>query len=130
MVYEWTVVIRPRTTPKLSSRTLATGARQLVVQDPFGDHVVLGRVVEVVVHPHHHGQVLPLGRRADEHPLGPAVMCPAALALSVKSPVHSSTMSTPSAFQGSSARILHREHVDLVVADGDRLLRVTDLARP
>ncbi len=35
--------------------------------------------------------------------LAPAVRCAAALALSVKRPVHSRTMSTPSAFHGSSA---------------------------
>src|SRR3954471_9641523 len=32
-VVAWTVVIRPRLMPKESSRTLASGARQLVVQD-------------------------------------------------------------------------------------------------
>jgi hypothetical protein len=32
LVYEWTVVIKPRTNPKESISTLATGARQLVVQ--------------------------------------------------------------------------------------------------
>ncbi len=33
MVYACTVVIRPFSMPKLSLSTLATGARQLVVQD-------------------------------------------------------------------------------------------------
>merc|ERR1719261_828268 len=32
-VYEWQVVMRPLTMPKLSSRTLAKGARPLVVHD-------------------------------------------------------------------------------------------------
>ena len=32
-VVAWTVVIRPRLMPKVSSSTLATGARQLVVHD-------------------------------------------------------------------------------------------------
>ena len=32
-VMEWTVVIRPSLMPKASWRTLATGARQLVVQE-------------------------------------------------------------------------------------------------
>ena len=35
LVYECTVVIRPRLTPKLSSMTFAMGARQLVVHEPF-----------------------------------------------------------------------------------------------
>src|SRR5258706_7605405 len=34
-VVAWTVVIRPSAKPKLSSITLATGARQLVVQEAF-----------------------------------------------------------------------------------------------
>src|SRR5688572_27244354 len=33
LVYEWTVVIWPFTMPKVSFRTLATGARQFVVHD-------------------------------------------------------------------------------------------------
>ena len=33
-VYEWIVVMRPRLMPKLSWRTLATGARQFVVHEP------------------------------------------------------------------------------------------------
>src|SRR5262249_60082380 len=33
LVYEWIVVIRPLTMPKLSWRTLATGARQFVVHE-------------------------------------------------------------------------------------------------
>ena len=32
-VYEWVVVMRPLTMPKLSSSTLAKGARPLVVHD-------------------------------------------------------------------------------------------------
>ena len=35
LVYEWIVFINPLTIPNLSLRTLATGARQLVVQDAF-----------------------------------------------------------------------------------------------
>jgi len=35
LVYEWIVVIRPRLMPNVSSSTLATGARQFVVQDAF-----------------------------------------------------------------------------------------------
>ena len=33
LVYEWIVVMRPRRMPKVSWSTLATGARQLVVQE-------------------------------------------------------------------------------------------------
>src|SRR5512143_781961 len=35
LVYEWIVVIWPLTTPKESTSTLATGARQFVVQEAF-----------------------------------------------------------------------------------------------
>src|SRR3984885_4849821 len=35
LVYEWMVVITPETSPMLSWSTLATGARQLVVQEAF-----------------------------------------------------------------------------------------------
>ena len=35
LVYEWTVVSRPRWMPKRSNSTLATGARPLVVHDAF-----------------------------------------------------------------------------------------------
>jgi hypothetical protein len=35
LVYECTVVMRPRSMPKLSSSTFATGARQFVVHDAF-----------------------------------------------------------------------------------------------
>jgi hypothetical protein len=35
LVYAWTVVMRARSIPKRSSRTLAKGARQFVVHDAF-----------------------------------------------------------------------------------------------
>ena len=63
-VVAWTVVIRPSSMPNLSLSTLATGARQLVVQRGVGDDRV-GRVVLVVVdaHDEHWCVVLATGRR-------------------------------------------------------------------
>ena len=73
LVYEWTVVIRPRLTPKLSSMTLAMGARQLVVHEPFEMTLWFFGVVLVVVHAEHDRDVVALGGRADDDLLGAGV---------------------------------------------------------
>ena len=56
--------------PKFSCSTLATGARQFVVQLAFEMHFMLGREL-VVVHAQHAGQIgLVLGRGAEHDALG------------------------------------------------------------
>ena len=52
------VVIRPSAIPKPSlSSTCTTGARQFVVQEAL-DTMMIRAVVEMVVHAHHHGEIL------------------------------------------------------------------------
>ena len=55
-------------------------------------------------------------------------MCSSALSRLVKKPVDSSTTSTPRSFQGRVSRIALLQNFDLVTADDDVLLVVTDLA--
>jgi hypothetical protein len=67
------VVIVPFLIPNASSRTLARGARQLVVQDAL-ETIRVGLVELVVVDPEDDGLVdLVLGRHGEDHPLGPGV---------------------------------------------------------
>ena len=61
------MVIRPCSMPKASLSTLATGARQLVVQEALEMMWCLFAVVVVVVHAHDDGEVLVLGRGGDDH---------------------------------------------------------------
>ena len=62
--------MKPFSTPKLSTRTLAIGARQLVVQLALRDDVVRGLVVGLVVDADDDGRVRALGRRRDDDLLG------------------------------------------------------------
>ena len=104
MVKAWIVVMWPRSMPTRSLSTLATGARQLVVQDALLTTVCSGAEL-VLVDAEDDGEVGPVGRGRDQHPLGAgAEMAADAFSLLVKMPVHSRTMSTPSSPQGSLAR--------------------------
>jgi hypothetical protein len=88
--------------PKLSFSTFASGARQLVVQEPFE--------MTWWVAPSYSSWFTPSTSVLSWFFAGalmitfraPAAMCVSAFDFSVNSPVHSSTMSTPSCFQGSS----------------------------
>lgn len=105
------MVIRPFSMPKLSLRILATGARQLVVQEPlemmwcfFGSYFWSFTPSTTVK-----SASLPGAEMMTF--LAPAVRCLAAPSRAVKKPVHSMTRSTFMAFHGSfsgsrSVRIL------------------------
>ena len=89
--------------PNASSSTFAIGARQFVVQDAFEITWCLRGVVGVVVHAEHDGEVLALGRRADDDLLGARLEVRGRLLAVGEQPVDSITISTPSSFHGSSA---------------------------
>ena len=98
--------------PNLSCSTLATGARQLVVQLAFEMHFC-SRGQLVVVHAQHAGQVgAVLGRGAEHDALGAGLQMRVVARLDlavlrgsrpVKMPVLSTTTSTFNSPQGSSA---------------------------
>ena len=112
-VYEWIVFIRPRLMVQPSWTTLAAGARQLVVQLALLMTWWLGGVVAVLVDAQHDGDVLALGRGADDHLAGAGLEVGARpWSASVNRPVDSITMSTPRSPTGSCAGILHLEHLD------------------
>ena len=67
--------------------------------------------------------------RGDDHLRAPPFRCADAFSLVVKSPVHSSTTSTPSEPHGSSRRIALREHADAVAVDDHRVAFDADRAR-
>ena len=74
-VMEWTVVIRPSLMPKASWRTLATGARQLVVQEALETKSMLV-VIGCVVHAHDEHRGIVLGRGGEKDLFGPAGQVP------------------------------------------------------
>src|SRR5713226_3868499 len=89
--------------PKLSSRTLATVARQLVVQEAFdtsswraGSYFCSLTPRTMVISGSLAGAVITTF-------LAPACRCLVVVALSRKTPVDSTTMSTPSSLQGRAA---------------------------
>jgi hypothetical protein len=83
-----------------------------------------------VVDTHYNRYVFVLARRCDEDLFAPAWICPFALAASVKSPVASITISTPSCFQGKAWTLFHREALDLVpVYDQKIVLAVLRIRR-
>src|SRR5882672_11168239 len=102
LVYEWMVVMRPRFTPKLSCRTFATGARQLVVHEPFDTMWWFFGSYLSSFTPSTSVASWPLAGALMMTFFAPALTWAAAFSLSVKRPVHSRTMSTPRAFHGSS----------------------------
>jgi hypothetical protein len=106
LVYECTVVICPFTMPKESFSTLATGPRQLVVQDAldtirwfFGSYLSSFTPITIVMSS-------PLAGAEMMTFFAPASMCALALSASVKRPVDSMTYSTPRLRHGSSAGFL------------------------
>ena len=100
------MVIWPFTMPKVSFSTLATGPRQLVVQDAletilwfFGSYLSSFTPITIV-------RSSPLAGAEMMTFFAPASMCALALSASVKRPVDSITYSTPRLRQGSSAGFL------------------------
>jgi hypothetical protein len=103
VVYAWTVVIRPLTMPKFSSRTLAIGATQLVVQEALemtwwfaASYLSSLTPITIVMSSSLAGAEMMTF-------LAPPAMCFSASAFLVKMPVDSMTMSTPSSPHGRSA---------------------------
>src|SRR5690348_18327694 len=97
------VVIRPETTPILSSSALTSGARQLVVHEAF--EMTLSEPFSVLwLTPNTTVRSTSFSPGAEMITFfAPAWRCAPAFALEVKRPVHSMTTSTPRLFQGSLA---------------------------
>src|SRR5689334_15924581 len=102
-VYECTVVICPLTIPNVSTRTLATGPRQLVVQDALETIACLRGSYLSWLTPITIVRSSSLAGAEMMTFLAPAVRWALAFSASVKRPVDSITYSTPSDFQGSWA---------------------------
>ena len=84
--------------------TFTIGTRQFVVHDAFEMMLCFAGSYLLLVHAQHDGDVLALRGRGDDHLLRAAVDVLARVRRpSVKRPVDSSTMSTPSSFHGSAA---------------------------
>ena len=97
------VVMKPRFTPKLSTSTLAIGARQLVVQLALLITSCWALSYISSLTPRQMVTSGPLAGALMMTFLAPASRCLAAAARSVKRPVDSMTTSAPSSFQGSLA---------------------------
>ena len=97
------VVIRPFSMPNVSFNTLATGARQFVVQDAFDRMWCFFGLYLSSFTPMTTVRSSPLAGAEMITFFAPAFRCASAFALSRKSPVHSKTTSTRSFFQGNSA---------------------------
>jgi hypothetical protein len=102
-VYEWIVFIRPLTTPMRSSSAFTSGARQLVVHEAL-EMTVSDALRSLWLTPMTTVRSTSFSPGAETMTFrAPACRCAPAFALLVKSPVHSSTTSTPRAFHGSLA---------------------------
>src|SRR5439155_16161078 len=92
--------MKPVSMPTVSFKTFATGARQLVVQEPL-ETTRWSLVSLSWLTPNTMVASAPSDGAETSTRLAPAVRCAEALALALKMPVHSSAMSTPSSFHGS-----------------------------
>src|SRR6478736_5530544 len=92
--------MKPVSMPTVSFKTLATGARQLVVQEPLETTLWSFVSLSWLTPNTMVASALSAGAETSTR-FAPAVRCAEALSLAVKMPVHSSAMSTPSVFQGS-----------------------------
>ncbi len=102
LVYEWMVVMKPRSMPKVSSRTLLIGARQLVVQLALLITLCFAASYCSWLMPKATVKSWPLAGAEMSTFFAPAARCFSALARSVKRPLHSRAMSTPCCLWGSS----------------------------
>mmetsp|Transcript_4948 Transcript_4948/g.14803 ORF Transcript_4948/g.14803 Transcript_4948/m.14803 type:complete len:391 (-) Transcript_4948:157-1329(-) len=100
-VYECVVVISPLTIPNFSSRTLAKGARQLVVHEAFDTILAFMSRSCSFTPTTWVGMSLPLAGAVMRTFFAPAVMCLPAPSVFRKTPVPSITRSIPMSFQGS-----------------------------
>src|SRR5881628_3670882 len=101
--------MKPCLKPKLSITTFTIGTRQLVVHDALEMMVCLAGSYFSLLTPMQIVMSSPLAGAEITTFLAPAVRCFAALSLSVKRPVLSSTNSTPRSFQGSFSGSLMAE---------------------
>src|SRR6185295_9145328 len=92
--------MKPVSMPTVSFKTLATGARQLVVHEPL-ETTRWSLVSLSWLTPNTMVASAPSEGAETSTRLAPAVRCATALALALKMPAHSSAMSTPSSFHGS-----------------------------
>mmetsp|Transcript_11105 Transcript_11105/g.23536 ORF Transcript_11105/g.23536 Transcript_11105/m.23536 type:complete len:244 (-) Transcript_11105:238-969(-) len=104
----WIVVMRPSVIPNLSFKTLARGARQLVVQE----------ALEKIVSPLYLSLLTPMtniGASAEGAEmttfLAPPFKCMEAFSVVVKIPVDSQTMSAPASPQGISVGSRHAKNL-------------------
>ena len=94
--------MKPFSMPTASFSTLATGARQLVVQEAL-EMTMWSFVSLSWLTPYTTVRSAPSAGAETITRLAPAFRCAEALSFEVKMPVHSSAMSTPSSLCGSSA---------------------------
>ena len=102
-VYAWQVVMKPCSMPTVSISTLASGARQLVVQEAFEMTWCCSGSYSSSLTPMQTVRSGPLAGAEMITLLAPASRCRAALSRPVKRPVLSITTSTPRSLQGRLA---------------------------
>ena len=103
MVNAWTVVMKPRSMPKLSSRTFAIGPRQLVVQLALEITVCAAGSKAASLIPRTIVMSSSVAGAEMTTRFAPASMCLRASPALVNSPVDSMTTSTPRSPHGSAA---------------------------
>ncbi len=96
-----TVVIKPRLMPHLSCNTLATGAKQFVVQDAF--EIMVSPLYDLSLTPYTNIGVSSLEGADIITFLAPAAKCFSQVSLVKNKPVDSTTTSAPTSFHFSSA---------------------------
>ena len=105
--------------PKCRASTLATGARQLVVQDAFEMMWCFAGSYLSSLTPSTNVMSGFFAGRGDDDLLGAGREVLGRAVASVKRPVHSSTMSTPSSFHGQLRRVLDRGTLNSSPVDDD-----------
>src|SRR3989304_5165964 len=103
LVYAWAVIMKPVFKPKLSWRTLATGATQLVVQEAFEIMLCFSWSYLSSLTPITMVMSGFLAGAEIRTFFAPAVWCIAAFSLSVNSPVDSTARYTSKSFHGNLA---------------------------
>ena len=113
------MVMVPATIPNVSFSTLATGARQFVVQEALEMMLCFCRVVGVVVHAEHKCGVRSVAGAEMMTFFTEPRMCFLASAPLVKRPVDSTTISAPTEAQSISRRVLGLENLEALAVHGD-----------
>ena len=120
------VVIRPCSTPNASSRTLTIGTKQFVVQLALDTTLCTLGSKSVWLTPITNVPSAPSDGAETTTSGAPASRWAAALSREVKSPVDSTTRSTPSSRPRQLGGVAHLQHLQLVVADLDPRVRRLD----